>query len=217
MGFDWLAIIFVGAGVLTLFLTIYFLTRERWFKQWLRGTLGISLVVFSLLLILVAVNLYTYQQLTSEKPVATISIKKQGRQDYTVEMEEPNGKISSFELYGDLWQLDARIIKWHGILSAVGLKPGYKLDRIQGRYISIEDERSKQRSVYALAEVTLGIDIWNALQNDSIWLPWVDTSYGSATYVPMKDGAIYTVNLSATGLLARPLNDVAEKAILNHR
>jgi len=217
MGFDWLSIGFVGAGLLTLLLSVYFLTRERWFQQWLRGSLGLSLVGFSLLLILVAVNLYTYQQLTSEKPVATISIKKQERQVYTVKIDVPNGQKFTFELYGDLWQLDARIIKWHGILNAAGLKPGYKLDRIQGRYISIEDERSKQRSVYALTDATFGIDIWKALQNGSIWLPWVDTSYGSATYVPMKDGAIYTVNLSATGLLARPLNDVAEKAILRHR
>ena len=217
MGFDWLSISFVGAGLLALLMSVYFLTREKWFKQWLRGSLGISLVGFSLLLILMAVNLYTYQQLTSEKPVATVSIQKLGRQIYTVKIDEPNGHMSTFELYGDLWQLDARIIKWHGILNAAGLKPGYKLDRIQGRYVSIEDEHSKQRSVYSLADSTFGIDIWKALQSESIWLPWVDTSYGSATYVPMKDGAIYAVNLSATGLLARPLNDVAEKAILNYR
>ena len=164
-----------------------------------------------------AVNVYTYQQLTNEKPVATVSIQKQERKNYTVKIEEPGGKVSTYEIYGDLWELDARIVKWHGILNAIGLKPGYKLDRIQGRYISIEDERSMKRSVYDLAEAKFGIDVWKALQNGTIWLPWVDTSYGSATYVPLKDGAIYAVNLSATGLLARPLNDVAEKAILGYR
>ena len=38
-------------------------------------------------------------------------------------------------------------------------------------------------------------------------------SYGSATYMPMVDGATYTVSVSSTGLLARPSNDIARKAI----
>lgn len=215
MGFSWIAISIIGVGVLSLVFAWYFLARGQWLKQWLRGTLGLSLAAFAVLLVLMAANFYSFQQLTSEKSVATLSLERLDRQVYKVTLEEPNGHASSYELHGDLWQLDARIIKWWGILSAIGLKPGYKLDRIQGRYISIEDEKSRSRTVHSLTDSRLGVDIWKALQNNSLWLPWIDTSYGSATYVPMKDGAIYSVNLSATGLLARPLNDVAEKAILN--
>lgn len=216
MEFSGIAIIIIAAALASLLLSGYFLSRGQWFQQWLRGTLGLSLAAFTILLILIAVNFYSFQQLTSEKPVATVSLERVARQVYQVKLEEPNGQVSSYELHGDLWQLDARIIKWQGILSAVGFKPGYKLDRIQGRYIAIEDEKSKSRTVYSLAETRFGVDIWKALQNNSLWLPWIDTRYGSATFVPMKDGAIYTVNLTPTGLLARPLNEVAEKAILAH-
>jgi hypothetical protein len=45
------------------------------------------------------------------------------------------------------------------------------------------------------------------------WMPWVDALYGSATYMPMVDGASYTVSVSSTGLLARPSNDIASKAV----
>ncbi|HEY9134937.1 MAG TPA: multidrug transporter [Pseudomonadales bacterium] len=215
MEFSWIAICIVAAGVLSLVLSGYLLMRGQWFQQWMRGTIGLFLAAIAVILVLVAVNFYGFHQLTSEKPIATLSLERLENQVYKVKLEEPNGQISSYELHGDLWQLDARIIKWWGVLSAMGLKPGYKLDRIQGRYIAIEDERSKSRTVYSLAESRFGVDIWKALQNNSLWLPLIDTSYGSATFVPMKDGAIYTVNLSPTGLLARPLNDVAKEAILN--
>ena len=35
--------------------------------------------------------------------------------------------------------------------SLLGLKPGYQLDRIQGRYFALEDERSKERTLYSLS------------------------------------------------------------------
>jgi hypothetical protein len=44
-------------------------------------------------------------------------------------------------------------------------------------------------------------------------MPIIDAVYGSATYLPMADGALYEVSLSHTGLLARPLNASAEEAI----
>jgi hypothetical protein len=49
------------------------------------------------------------------------------------------------------------------------------------------------------------------------WVPWVDALYGSATYMPMVDGASYTVSFSLTGLLARPSNDIARKAVSQWR
>lgn len=214
MEYSIIAIGFVGFGVLVLVLSLYFFSRGQWFQQWLRGTLGLSLAALAVLVLLFAANLYSYQQLTAEKPVATLSIEKLQRQKFSVKIEEPNGKTATYQLYGDLWQLDARIIKWKGFLSALGMKPGYKLDRIQGRYLSIEDERSKERSVHALYDPKIGVDLWKSIQKNSMWFPLIDARYGSATYVPLKDGAIYAVNLSSTGLLARPLNNIAEKAIV---
>jgi hypothetical protein len=37
--------------------------------------------------------------------------------------------------------------------------------------------------------------------------------YGSATYLPMADGADYEVTVSQSGLVARPLNDAARLAV----
>ena len=37
--------------------------------------------------------------------------------------------------------------------------------------------------------------------------------YGSAAYVPMSEGAQYNVSVSATGLVVRPANDAARRAV----
>ena len=44
-------------------------------------------------------------------------------------------------------------------------------------------------------------------------MPGVDAYYGTATYVPMADGARFEVNLSRDALIARPINDAARKAV----
>ena len=45
--------------------------------------------------------------------------------------------------------------------------------------------------------------------------PGVDAYYGTATYLPMADGAKFEVTLSRTALLTRPANDAARDAIGN--
>jgi len=45
------------------------------------------------------------------------------------------------------------------------------------------------------------------------YVPWADALYGSATFMPMADGAAYEVSVSQAGLLARPLNDAARAAV----
>jgi len=44
-------------------------------------------------------------------------------------------------------------------------------------------------------------------------LPGVDAHYGTATYVPMADGARYEVSMSRDALIARPVNDEARNAV----
>jgi hypothetical protein len=98
-------------------------------------------------------------------------------------------------------------------LGTFGLRPAYRLDRINGRYYDLEQERTAKRTVYALNESIYNLDVWNWINKYPDWVPVVDAIYGSATYLPMADGALYEVSLSNTGLLARPLNAPAEDAI----
>ena len=68
---------------------------------------------------------------------------------------------------------------------------------------------SDERTVYALSE-NPGVDLWTLSVDYPRWLPFVDAVYGSATYLPMADGARYEVSITQSGLIARPLNDAAQ-------
>ncbi len=187
------------------------LLRQRWLLQWLKGTAGILLVVAAVYLSLFALNIYGYKEYAQEVPVATVSFRQSGDQSFIATVTRTDGSAEDFRLKGDQWQLDARIIKWRLPFSLLGLKPGYQLDRISGRYYALEDERSRDRTVYSLHRDPVGIDVWQ-MANDG-WSILVDARYGSAAYLPMADGALFEVNAGATGLVARPMNGAAQQAI----
>ena len=58
-----------------------------------------------------------------------------------------------------------------------------------------------------------GIDLWALLRRYHDYLPLADALYGSAAYVPMADGAVYVVSVSASGLVVRPANEAAQRAV----
>jgi hypothetical protein len=110
--------------------------------------------------------------------------------------------------------VDAHVLKWSALANWVGFDAAYRLDRISGRYTKVEDERSLPRTVYPLNPPDR-LDIWELVRSNAGWLPWIDAVYGSATFLPMADGAVYEIKISESGLLARPVNDAARAAVGN--
>jgi hypothetical protein len=161
---------------------------------------------------LIGVDLASYARLTYEAPVAEVRFRQAGERRFGAELLLPDGERETFVLNGDEWQLDARVLKWHGAATLLGLDTGYRLDRIGGRYRDIAQERASPRTVFELARPR-GVDVWSLASRFHAWLPWLDALYGSATYLPMADGAHYAVSISSTGLLARPLNREAREAV----
>lgn len=189
----------------------FILLKQKWFWAWLKGTAGIAFILVATYISLLAFNLMSYQALVQDAAIANVSLRETAPQKFTAIVTETNGSSQQFELQGDLWQLDARIIKWKTLFSLLGIKPGYRLDRIEGRYLSLEDERSKPHTVYEIHQQAIGFDIWEQAKKGASFL--VDARYGSATFLPMADGASYEVSLSATGLVGRPMNEAANKAL----
>lgn len=214
MFFNILAGVIIFIGLLALYSALRMLVRKGWMLSWMRGMFGLLLLGVSILLALVAVDLLSYQQLVREKPIGTISFVKIAPKTYTATLLlVDDSREQEFELKGDQWQLDARIIRWKGLFTSLGAKPGYRLDRLSGRYYSLMDERSAERTVYSLDSSGYAFDFWEWVQEHGQYMPWADAVYGSATFVPMVDGALYEVTLTSSGLAARPLNDVARSAL----
>lgn len=189
------------------------LWQNSWFVGFCRGLFGLGLLAFAVLIGLTAFDVYSYKQVLQEQVVATINFDRIEDQHYFAVLADKEGKEQRVELRGDQWQLDARIVKWDGYLASFGIKPAFRLERLSGRYYDIEKETSAKRTAYSLHNSLYGLDIWKTLNTHPEWVPVVDAVYGSATYLPMKDGALFEITLSNTGLLARPINAAAREAV----
>ena len=153
---------------------------------------------------LLGTALIGYHRLSGEVPVAALSARQVGAQDFVVRVDFPDGSHQSAELHGDEWQLDARVIKWAPRAVMLGAQPLYRVDRISGRYRNATQAQATTPSVVPLGRDSV-VDLWDLKQHFPQWLPWIDADYGSAAYLPLVDGASYSATLSPLGgLVARP-------------
>lgn len=180
---------------------------------------GLFFLVLSLSAFLLASNLYTYQRLVYEQAVAEITFQQRGPQDFDASIAALDSSFQrAVNLKGDEWQLDAQVLSWQGPATLLGLDANYRLHRIAGRYLDISEEQQRPRSVYSLVKNPAYIedsrfDLWQFAHEHQNWLRWVDAAYGSAVFLPMTDGAKYSVAISRTGLIARPANEEARSAV----
>ncbi len=213
MDTDAIAITLAGFGLILLILAVQRLRRARYLAAGSTALFGLLFLAVAGGFFIVALNLRTYSRLTYEQPVAELVFEARGPQDFqAIVTQIPSGSLQILQVNGDEWQMDARILKWRSWANVLGLNAQYRLERFSGRYRDIEQERSAPRSVYPLAD-NPGVDIWTLAANGSRWVPFVDAVYGSATYLPMANGARYQVTLTQSGLLARPINDAASQAV----
>lgn len=153
----------------------------------------------------------SFEALTREAVAATVRLEPiEGTEArFRAHVRIPGEDERTVELAGDQVFVEARIVKWHPWATAIGLPTAYQLDRIGGRYRSIDDEQTRPRTVVALAPdgPRLASDVFDALA-DRPWLaPLVDARYGSGTFVAAEAASTIEVRVSASGLLARPLSD----------
>lgn len=212
MSFILIAAIFIIFALLLAYFASKILFKQSWFLGWLRGMIGLGFLVGVCGLVLMALDVMSYRQLESEENIATISFTAIAPQEYSANFVDSEGVQQNFTLYGDQWQLDSRIIKWETVLSRLGLKTGFRLERISGRYLLLDDERTKARSVFDLKEEHLGVDVWSWIRKAEGSLV-VDAIYGNSAFLPMVDGGQYQISVSLSGLLARPLNEPAKLAV----
>lgn len=212
-------ILMIGIGVagLLLALPLEFAAVRRLRRfQLARGTmfflLGGLILLVAACAALVAMNLHTYARLTHEHVAAWVSMRQLGERRYAVSVQPQNTPQRHFELRGDEWQIDARVLKWRALGNLLGFDTVYRLERLSGRYGDITHERNAPRTVYTLAEDP-GLDFWSLLRKHHQYVPLADALYGSAAYVPMAEGAQYSVTVSTSGLVVRPGNDAARKAV----
>jgi len=163
--------------------------------------------------IMLAFSYFGYLQLVDEQLIGQIKFTESAPEQYVARlMLEGEDQDRMFEILGDEWQMDARVVTWKPPMTMLGLDPIFQLDRLSGRYSDIDEEQSKYRSVHALSE-PVTMDVWKFARKYPGLMPGVDAYYGTATYLPMAHGAIFEVTMTRTGLIARPVNEAAREAV----
>lgn len=221
---EWLAkldprALIIGIALVGVLLSVpFFLASIRRLRRLklIRGTLYLVFGAIVLAVVaaagLVATNLFTYARLTHEQEAALVTTRQLAERQFAVSVQPANRPMREYNLRGDEWQIDARVLKWRAIGNLLGFDTVYRLERLSGRYGDIASERNAPRTVYELAEDP-GLDFWTFARRYQRYLPFADALYGSAAYVPMAEGAEYRVTVSASGLVVRPANDAARKAL----
>jgi hypothetical protein len=211
--------ILVGAVALCAVVGLLFLVasarrmrRRRFGACAFHGVSSLAFFLAAAAIALLGVNLLTYERLTHEQAAVRAKFARGGEQQFNATLTYPSGEVRGYVIRGDEWQIDARVLKWRAPANVLNFDTAYRLERISGRYSDVERERTAPRTVYALHPPER-VDAWALLRAWHEYLPWADALYGSATYLPMADGAAYEVSVSQSGLVARPLNEAARLAV----
>ncbi len=173
---------------------------------------GIGAMAIAMPILVLIFSYYSFARLTDEQLVSTIEFRRIAPNEFQARMMTQGELDRFFNLRGDEWQIDARLVTWKPPATILGLDPIYQLERISGRYSEIDREQQEFRTVHALSQ-DYPIDVWKLARMFPLVLPGIDAYYGTATYVPMADGARFEVSLSRDALIARPANDVAREAV----
>lgn len=152
---------------------------------------------------LFAWNLYSFERLTDEVPIARLRFVQIAPQRFQAELRTGDFcQARTFELLGDEWRIDARFLKWKPWANLFGLDARYRLERLSGRYQDVVEQNTRAHHAYRISE-TPALDVIDYVRRD--WGSWspLDTSFGSSVYERIEPEFEYIVYRSQSGLLVR--------------
>jgi hypothetical protein len=216
----WCPILVVLIGLFLLVDGIRHLWRRRLYRGGGGLVGGVILALAGLCVGLVGLNMATYARLTFERPVAEVSVRAVEPQQklYTVTVRRLDGdgeRVTACALQGDEWMLSGRVRRWKPWLTVLGLDSGYTLDQVANKYRVASEGEGKPLTVCDLPGAHPAVDGYVPRR----WLAWLmslpsaeERRFGSASYMPLADGAVFKVLMTQSGLNAEPANDTARAA-----
>jgi hypothetical protein len=181
-----------------------------------RRLFGLMLVALAAVCALLAASLVQFFRLTSDTPLLHISVAQHAPQQFVVTASTPDAQSHDYDLRGDQWQVDAQIVRWRLPALLAGVPPLYRFERISGRYQDASQEQTAIHTVYNFDDSTMP-NLTELAHRFPDWLNFVDVQFGSATYMPLFDGAQYQIFLDPRGaLFVRPDGDKTAAALKEH-
>ncbi|MBI3675326.1 MAG: hypothetical protein HY243_01750 [Proteobacteria bacterium] len=221
MGWYWMVVPFAVAAFGVLFVLSGFghVFGGRAGRGGLNLIIGTPLAVIGLALSLLALNTQTMARLAYEGYVADVSIKAvdpaNKLYDVTVARHDGANVTQTCRIQGDEWEMSGRVQKWKPWANMLGLDSTYDLDQLGNKYFTAAVGNGKAITACDLKGPPPLVNQYVP----SNWLFWITSKsyteerrFGSASYMPLADGATYKVVMTQSGLNAEPSNDAATAA-----
>jgi hypothetical protein len=196
------AVALMAAAIVMAAFAVRAFRGRRWIGSF--GTAGTGTLFLSLAALAATLGVSTqgYRALTLEEVAATVTTSPVGPREFRAVVEFPDGRDTTFVVAGDQFMVDAHILKWHPVANVLGVHTQYELDRLTGRYIDLEDERTAARTVHSL-KTDKPADLFDLARRYTLLALLVDAEYGSATFMQGTRPGRFEIRVSTTGLLVR--------------
>jgi hypothetical protein len=200
-----LAMLFALLGLIFLIITIVGTKKRKIFATAANFVTALLMLSLSALFGTISIAIQGYHALTREEIAAIVKVEPTGKQKFNARFLMPDGTEKMFSLVGDQLYIDAHILKWKPLANIFGLHTSYELDRVAGRYAILNDEMTKDRTVYSLSK-DKPLNMFDLRQRFTMLNPLLDAEYGSATFINSNSAEEFRVMVSTTGLLIRKID-----------
>jgi len=173
----------------------------------MRGLLKFSMlfaVIAALLAVmLLSASIYTYHALTAETLIAELTFDQMNGRQWVAHLRTGDRcNQRDLPLFGDQWRVDAEFLKWKSWAALLGLDAQYRLDRLEGRYRTAEEQNSEPNIAHDLGGKT-AVDLVDVAGALGEWNFLVDATYGSSVYHDIDTMSLYSVYRTQTGIITR--------------
>src|SRR5258708_27042513 len=107
---------FALVGLLFLIASGRRLRRRRFGSCAFHGVSSLAFFLAAAAVALLGLNLLSYDRLTHEQPAVRASFARAAEEQFNATLLYPSGEVRGYVLRGDAWQIDARVLKWRGIV-----------------------------------------------------------------------------------------------------
>jgi hypothetical protein len=197
-----LAMFFALLGLIFLIITIVRIKKRKLFSTAMNFVTALLMLSLSTLFGTISIAIQGYHALTREELAAIVKVEPTGDQKFSARFTMPDGSEKMFLLAGDQLYVDAHILKWKPLANIFGQHTSYELDRVAGRYASLNNEMTKVHTVYSLS-YEKPLNMFDLRRRFAMLNPLLDAEYGSATFINSNSAEEFRVMVSTTGLLIR--------------
>jgi hypothetical protein len=160
-------------------------------------------VLIGLLILLLTASIHTYNVLTDETVIAELRFERTGNREYVAYLRTGNRcEERKYPLVGDQWRIDAEFLKWKYWALLFSLDSQYRLDRLEGRYRSVEEQNTQPNVAHDLADGT-AVDVVKLAGALGPLNFLIDATYGSSTYQDVDPRLVFFVSKTPTGIITR--------------